>query len=314
MWYFHARDAYPEPGLVLWVSFGFGVLSIIPAVLTGIPIQMQLRGVTDPAASGFLQAFFVAAIPEELAKLGALLLYSYRKVEFNEPMDGVVYGVAVSLGFASLENILYVAMGGAGTAVFRAVTAVPMHAVAGVLMGYFVGRAKFSPRKRLGLIFVGWLVAALVHGFYDGPLLWGQEMVKNAGREVADSTGAGLFGAAFGVLLLAWVVALLLVRKLRKEQEALQPPIMRTVVATAGQVAVAVVGVLVGGLVVACVGVGLFGLLIVAAASPAELASIGQGAPVFGIVGLAAGGIGARMFVVSIRRLNTYSSQARTSK
>jgi hypothetical protein len=70
--------------------------------------------------------------------------------EFDEPLDGVIYGVAVSLGFATLENLLYLDRMGLAIAWQRAVFAVPAHALFGGAMGYYAGRAKFDRRAARG--------------------------------------------------------------------------------------------------------------------------------------------------------------------
>ena len=77
-----------------------------------------------------------------------------------------MYGAMVAIGFATLENIQYVSMGGMETAISRMFTAVPMHVSAGVIMGYYTGMAKFS-KKPIRYLFLAWLIPALLHGFYD---------------------------------------------------------------------------------------------------------------------------------------------------
>ena len=156
VWYFHARDLYPEPPRVLWTTFAFGVLSVVPVLVVGVPIHQLIAGIEVPLIRGFLEAFFVAAVPEEFFKLAVLLLYSMRRVEFDEPMDGIVYGVVASLGFATFENVLYVFDGGLGVAVSRAFSAVPFHAFAGAILGYYVGQAKFRLEEKWLLIVKGY--------------------------------------------------------------------------------------------------------------------------------------------------------------
>lgn len=95
----------------------------------------------------FIKAFFVVALIEEFSKYIFVRFYSQPKKYFNEPFDGIVYAVMVSMGFAAIENIAYVSQGGMGTAIVRAFTAVPAHATFAVLMGYFMGLAKFAPSK-----------------------------------------------------------------------------------------------------------------------------------------------------------------------
>ncbi len=103
---------------------------------------------------------------EEFSKYIIVKYYAQRNKEFNEPFDGIVYAVMVSMGFAALENVLYVFQYGFATGVTRAFTAVPAHATFGILMGYFMGKAKFSKNK-LQLNLLGLFAATLFHGAYD---------------------------------------------------------------------------------------------------------------------------------------------------
>jgi len=93
-------------------------------------------------------------IIRSLLAISQLVLYFYimPKSAFNEPMDAIVYGVVVSLGFATFENISYVYLGGFETdsfslAIMRAVSAIPMHATCGIIMGYFFGLYAFTNSK-----------------------------------------------------------------------------------------------------------------------------------------------------------------------
>ena len=120
----------------------------------------------------FLLFFGVVAFSEEGAKYVLLKRRTWNNPEFNCQFDGVVYSVFVSLGFALWENIGYVAMYGLGTAVVRAVTAVPGHACFGVFMGTWYGMAKrregagdVDGAKRMRVRAL--LVPAVLHGFYD---------------------------------------------------------------------------------------------------------------------------------------------------
>jgi RsiW-degrading membrane proteinase PrsW (M82 family) len=111
IWYMHSRDAYPEPPRLVWTSFLLGMMSAFVASLLATPAELligQVFQTRNVLALGFLHAFLSAAIPEECAKFAALRGYSLRRPEFNEPMDGLVYGVAVGAGFAAIENLLYV--------------------------------------------------------------------------------------------------------------------------------------------------------------------------------------------------------------
>ncbi len=116
--------------------------------------------------------FIIVAVSEELAKYLLLRRRTWNSPEFNCQFDGVVYAVAVSLGFALWENISYVTMYGFGTALLRAVTAIPGHACFGVFMGVFYGLAKsndYIGNKGLSDFHnaMAVVVPVLLHGAYD---------------------------------------------------------------------------------------------------------------------------------------------------
>jgi protease PrsW len=166
------QDKYEkEPWRLTIGSFVCGMLSTAPAVA----VQLMLRSEADPDASesllqSLISCIFVVAMTEELSKFTFLRLYAYTSEEFNEPMDGIVYSVLISMGFATLENIFY-SLQGLPVALARAVTAVPAHAAFGVVMGAFVGIAKFLPNRKGQMITLGLLLATLFHGLYDFFLL-----------------------------------------------------------------------------------------------------------------------------------------------
>ena len=121
------------------------------------------------------KAYIVAAAVEELIKFSFCRLYAYPKKDFNEPLDGIVYMVMVSMGFATVENFMYIFHNtntGLETGIMRMFFAVPGHACWGIIIGYFMGQAKFKPRlgQRISLMLIGLLVAMLLHGTYDGLL------------------------------------------------------------------------------------------------------------------------------------------------
>jgi len=173
---FH-RDAYNrEPKLNLIVSFIWGMVSVVPAYF----VEQYFSGSFSNSITGVaLTAFFVIALTEECCKFAALRIYAYHQKSFDEPLDGIVYAVMVSMGFATLENILYVtsyAKVGLGyqVALLRMFLSVPAHATFGVLMGYHVGRAKFNPARRNRLMVLGLFWAFFFHGTYDTLLFWQQ--------------------------------------------------------------------------------------------------------------------------------------------
>lgn len=175
LWYIYARDKNPEPRGLLIRTFLWGAFICVPVVPVAMALEGMGQGFTgDMWSDALVKAFLGAAIPEEFFKFLVLRWYVWRKSHFDEPLDGVVYGATASLGFATLENILYVGSGGLETAVLRAVTAVPCHAFAGVVMGAFLGRARFAEGgQRSALMWMGLGSAILLHGAYDAFLFTG---------------------------------------------------------------------------------------------------------------------------------------------
>ena len=169
LYIFH-RDAYNrEPKRNLLLAFILGAVMIVPAAL----IENALGGYTGRSIRGMaLMAFVVVALTEELSKFVILRWYALRRPSFDEPLDGIVYSVVISMGFATLENILYVQQYGMATAWLRMFLAVPAHASFGVMMGYYAGMARFSSNDPTGpganaYLVRGVLLATLFHGLYD---------------------------------------------------------------------------------------------------------------------------------------------------
>ncbi len=180
LWYFYKKDKLePEPRALVAKTFFFGILATIPAVILETPFRQ----------SKLLMLVFVAPIAEELCKFFTVRWTMYKNDEFDEPMDGIVYGTAAALGFASAENVLYllgaffipeeVYQGAKSTealwTVFtlRAFLSVPGHALWGAIWGYALGRAKFSePEHGRSLILKGVLLAMVLHGIFNFLLLY----------------------------------------------------------------------------------------------------------------------------------------------
>ena len=106
------------------------------------------------------------ALIEEFSKYVIVRFWSQPRDDFNEPFDGIIYAVMVSMGFAAVENAFYVLDGGMSIALVRAFTAVPAHATFAIMMGYYMGKAKFS-NNRFKWNLCGLGLAILFHGSYD---------------------------------------------------------------------------------------------------------------------------------------------------
>ncbi|MFB9277255.1 glutamic-type intramembrane protease PrsW [Cohnella cellulosilytica] len=167
--YFYWKDRYDtEPIPIVLKMFMFGVLIVLPIMI----VQRSL--VLWWGESPFLYSFLISSGVEEFFKWFVLYHIIYNHTEFDEPYDGIVYAVAVSLGFATLENVLYAFLQPAtfGTLFMRALLPVSGHALFGVLMGYSLGKAKFSVGKRVKVhLWLALLIPVVWHGFYDFMLL-----------------------------------------------------------------------------------------------------------------------------------------------
>jgi RsiW-degrading membrane proteinase PrsW (M82 family) len=156
-----------EPRLHLALSFFGGMLLTFPVLVLEEWAVRAGWDQPDRIGATLAFAFIAVALVEEGMKLILLLVYPYLLRKFNEPMDGIVYSVMIGMGFATLENVLYAETFGLETILIRAMTAVPAHGAFSIILGYFVGLAKFSGEERGRLILRGFLLAVLLHGAYD---------------------------------------------------------------------------------------------------------------------------------------------------
>ena len=115
-----------------------------------------------------MNAYISAGLLEEFFKWFILFFAVSQHVEFNDHYDGIIYGASVSLGFATVENILYLLAHGVEFAIGRALLPVSAHALFGVLMGYYLGKAKFNTSQlKSKWILLSILIPVLLHGTYD---------------------------------------------------------------------------------------------------------------------------------------------------
>ncbi|MBW5446669.1 intramembrane metalloprotease PrsW [Cohnella sp. CFH 77786] len=167
--YFYWKDRYDAEPLSMVVRvFLMGVLIVLPAMVLQRGLTLWM------GESPLVYSFVISAAVEELLKFFVLYHIIFNHTEFDEPYDGIVYATAVSLGFATLENVLYAFLQPTtfGTLMVRALLPVSGHALFGVFMGYSLGRAKFSAGKRVKYHL--WLAALLPlvwHGVYDFMML-----------------------------------------------------------------------------------------------------------------------------------------------
>ena len=177
--YIYWRDKYQhEPIRWLLGGVGMGILSTILAIIWetigGIIID-PLSELIGPFFGGITQAFFGAAIPEECCKLFCLWLLLRRNKYFDEHVDGIVYAACVGLGFAAIENLMYLFDNlddWQSVGLVRAIFSVPGHFFFAVIMGYFYSLAHFSKQTSFKFLFAicALVVPVIVHGIYDSCL------------------------------------------------------------------------------------------------------------------------------------------------
>lgn len=175
--YIYQKDRYDrEPISLLLKLFFFGALSVIPVYFA----EKLLAGfnIFGGILSAAYTAFIVAGLTEEYFKRLVVIRIACRNKNYDEKLDGIVYSVFAALGFATVENLMYILLGNSNaiyTGVTRGVFAVPAHMLFGVTMGYYLSLSKFSTdygdqqlylRKSL-------YVPVFLHGLYDFILMSG---------------------------------------------------------------------------------------------------------------------------------------------
>ena len=202
--FFVYSDRFKEPRGEIIKVFFYGILITIPAYFLNTYLDVFWYN-NFRVSEGLISSFLTAAPVEEGLKLSILYFFVYKMKDFNEPIDGIVYGVTASLGFATLENFYYVYLladyfetSSMSLAILRSFSAVPAHAVFGVFMGYFFMKYAFI-RKRDNLLFA-FVVPFVLHGCYN---------------LFASSN----FIVSLGLVLVSWIIALRLFSKLREIQQ-----------------------------------------------------------------------------------------------
>ena len=173
MFIIYKQDTIKEPISMLLKAFFGGVLSIIIALAIALPLG-ELTGLIPTAfLQSFYNAFFCAAIPEEFAKWIIFYWLIKKAKDFDQYYDGILYAIFISMGFALVENVLYVMNSGMSVAIARAILAVPGHMLFAVPMGYYLSLAKFKEGKDAAkYVKLSLAVPILLHGTYDFILMY----------------------------------------------------------------------------------------------------------------------------------------------
>lgn len=172
LWYFRTRDRLrPEPRHLVARTFFLGALaSLVAAALEGLAFEVTGWSYRGPFTASTVASAILIGILEETMKFAAVVVGIYRHAQFDEVVDGIIYAVAASLGFATVENLVYVVQGGFSVGVLRAGLSIPAHAFFGALLGFNMGLAKFSGPKERAWLASGLALAAGAHATYDALL------------------------------------------------------------------------------------------------------------------------------------------------
>lgn len=178
MMYVYFRDKYEkEPVKLILKGILLGVIIIFPVGL----IENYIIGF----GSGFAEipkaaydGFIVAGATEEAFKYLAVFILIWRNRNFNEKFDGIVYAVSIALGFAAVENLFYVFSNNSmQVGLLRAFTAVPGHTIFGIVMGFYLGLARFSIKSRSKWLLMAFIIPWLMHGIYDFLIMSGHPLL-----------------------------------------------------------------------------------------------------------------------------------------
>ena len=167
--YFFLSDKFKEPKSTIAIVFFLGILICLPAGIINTFVHDNFK---DVFSERLTSSFLGPAWCEELLKFIILYFIVLKRNEFNERMDGIVYGVAVSLGFATLENYEYVFILAEKweiepytMAIWRSYSAVPMHGLVGCIMGFYFGMYSFTANKKYLILCL--LIPFVIHGLYN---------------------------------------------------------------------------------------------------------------------------------------------------
>ncbi len=189
--YISRRDLFPEPPRSLIISIFLGFLIFIPHTLFFYLIndyywEIYFNNFSNINFINLLETFFAAAFVEESLKYLVFLFFVARFNAFNEPMDAIVYGVCISLGFSLMETlewsfIIFNEEGEAkalSEAQARAWSSNTLHAGCGIVMGYFLSRAFFINQNNFLKLILALIIPTLIHGIYNYAILSGAHIIS----------------------------------------------------------------------------------------------------------------------------------------
>jgi protease PrsW len=209
MYWIWRRDKYQrEPlGLVLLLLFVGGLIAVVGALVT---VSLYDKRLPAQEAAPFVNMLLTAALPEELFKMLPVLLFAWRSRHWDEPFDGIVYAGATALGFNLIETAGYM-LGeqNFGGSLYQGIVRGTLggHMVYGIIMGFFLSRARFSAgAARWRNLALAWLAPAALHVSWNAALTYGGDIVDG-------NALAGMF--SWGLSTALWLLAFSYMRKSR---------------------------------------------------------------------------------------------------
>src|SRR5215475_7930669 len=189
LWLVIAAEERPGPPAQVWTAFLLGAASISLLGLARAPFASIVAAPDGPWSSLAVHSIFGVALPEEAVKVIAIVVVSTRRRAFADPMNTVVYGAAVGLGFAAYENLAYLVQHAEmwrSLAALRSVLTVPFHGALGIIAGAYLAMARAGTalgahrRHRDWARFSSRILMLLgplaLHSAFDFPLLALQRM------------------------------------------------------------------------------------------------------------------------------------------
>ena len=176
LWYFISRSRYKRPSMkVVGISFFLGGLAtLIASPLNFLGQSFILSHFGDSFRSRAIILFLIVGPVEEACKLLAVWIFAYRQKDFDEPLDGVIYSASAALGFAAIENVIYLSQNNPLLVLLRGPLSNPGHALFSSIWGLSLSEAKSAPNlrsRRFVIVLKGFLIAAPLHSLFDVLLL-----------------------------------------------------------------------------------------------------------------------------------------------
>jgi RsiW-degrading membrane proteinase PrsW (M82 family) len=217
LWTIASMDNRREPARVVLVAFMLGAGSAFLVSFLHVPFSGISRLGDWPVLQSYLHATLNVGGPEEALKLVVVVFFCSRYIAYDHPMEGVVYGAAVGLGFAAYENLFYLSSNSEhwkALALVRGLFTVPVHGALGVIIGIYAVKARFGSlsgdTRRRGYrtisYFTGWAIATVLHGLFDFPLLLQPQLARAESNTAIWWLGLGVVVAGLVTLVAAQIV------------------------------------------------------------------------------------------------------------